>query len=92
MPYPLKGIDELPPKITSLIRQAVNVPEIARKALSYVTFILGGILLAGAAIYMVLNQRRPKAVENGNGMNGHSKKVCIHKVCDVLKFDYHKRN
>jgi len=63
------GIDELPPKITALINQAIHTPEIAKNALSYVTFILGGLLLLCGIMYSIRSSYSRKETMN----NGHAK-------------------
>jgi hypothetical protein len=70
------GIDDLPPVVTSLIRQAIDLPEVAEKGLSYVLFILGGLLCLAAIVVIVRNSYTRKESMNSNG---HSKSGEIEK-------------
>ncbi|ODM93432.1 Scavenger receptor class B member 1, partial [Orchesella cincta] len=49
------GIEELPPVVLGLIRQAINMPEVAEAALSYVLFIMGGLMIVGGFLYFIRN-------------------------------------
>lgn len=51
----MQGIEELPPVVLGLIRQAINMPEVAEAALSYVLFIMGGLMIVGGFLYFVRN-------------------------------------
>lgn len=60
--------------VLSLIRQAINMPQVAEAALSYVLFILGGILCIFGVTFIVRNSYAKK--DDVKPTNGHAK-VCI---------------
>jgi hypothetical protein len=79
------GIDKLPPVVLGLIRQAINMPEVAEAALSYILFIVGGLLIVGGIMYLLKNSygKNNKLA----AVNGHTKgdALDIKPVGDVEK-------
>ncbi|XP_035713414.1 scavenger receptor class B member 1 isoform X2 [Folsomia candida] len=47
------GIEQLPPVVLGLLRQAISMPEVAEAALSYILFVIGGLLIVGGIMYFI---------------------------------------
>lgn len=88
--FALQGIDQLPPVVLGLIRQAINMPEVAEAALSYILFILGGLLIVGGIMYVIKNSYSKNNKLTAE-TNGHSK-VCFKEKIFIIVSIHKSKN